>query len=110
LYFRQLLALPEVLFAGYLVPHPLEPYFILKVQTDGTVTPTAAFRTACHLLLATVTKLQAEFKREFEFQAFEDEPGAGAGGGTGIGGYGDAYGTTGTGVGGRMRTQDYADF
>jgi DNA-directed RNA polymerase II subunit RPB11 len=47
----QLLATPQVLFAGYKVPHPLQPYFLIKVQTDGSVTPTAVLETACTKLI-----------------------------------------------------------
>jgi DNA-directed RNA polymerase II subunit RPB11 len=35
----QLLLNESVIFAGYKVPHPLEPKFILKIQTDGSETP-----------------------------------------------------------------------
>ncbi|KAM6491913.1 hypothetical protein JOM56_012551, partial [Amanita muscaria] len=27
------------LFASYKVPHPLQPYFLIKVQTDTSLTP-----------------------------------------------------------------------
>lgn len=63
--YSQLLAHPNVIFAGYKVPHPLEPHFLLKIQTDGTVTPSHAFKTACELLLSTITNLTAAFKNEF---------------------------------------------
>ncbi|RKO90429.1 DNA-directed RNA polymerase, partial [Blyttiomyces helicus] len=35
----QLLKNPKVLFAGYKMPHPLEHYFVLKVQTTPDTTP-----------------------------------------------------------------------
>lgn len=91
----------------------MEPYFILKLQTDGTITPTQAFRTACDLLLDTITKLQGEFKREFDFKAMDEDDtnqtsAAARVGGTGP--YGDPYGSTTTTAGQRMRAHDYADF
>ncbi|KAG9008343.1 DNA-directed RNA polymerase II core subunit [Tulasnella sp. JGI-2019a] len=107
----QLLANPNVVFAGYKVPHPNEPYFVLKVQTDGKITPTRAFQIACELLLTTITRLQNEFKREFDLKSMdEDDVGQGARAGGMAGAYGDAYGSTDTGRTGRPRAHDYADF
>lgn len=67
----QLLAMPQVLFAGYKVPHPLHPYFLVKIQTDGTITPTAALEQACTKLIGTLSSLEAKFKREFSFKDVE---------------------------------------
>jgi DNA-directed RNA polymerase II subunit RPB11 len=67
----QLLSMPQVLFAGYKVPHPLHPYFLVKVQTDGTITPTAALEQACTKLIGTLSSLEAKFKREFSFKDVE---------------------------------------
>ena len=67
----QLLATPEVLFAGYKVPHPLHPYFILKIQTDGTITPTAVLEKACTKLIGTLASLETQFKREFSYKEVE---------------------------------------
>ena len=61
--------MPQVLFAGYKVPHPLQPYFLLKIQTDGTLTPSAALEQACTRLIATIASLEAKFKREFAYKA-----------------------------------------
>jgi len=63
----QLLQMPEVLFAGYKVPHPLQPYFLIKIQTDGSVTPAAVLEQACTKLIGTMTALEQKFKREFSF-------------------------------------------
>ena len=60
--------MPQVLFAGYKVPHPLQPYFLLKIQTDGSVTPTQVLETACTKLIGTIATLEAKFKREFTFK------------------------------------------
>jgi len=69
--FSQLLSMPQVLFAGYKVPHPLHPYFLVKIQTDGTITPTAALDQACTKLIGTLASLEAKFKREFSFKDVE---------------------------------------
>ena len=72
----QLLASPQVLFAGYKVPHPLHPYFIVKIQTDGTITPAAVLEQACTKLIATVSSLEAKFKLEFSYHSTEGGKGA----------------------------------
>ncbi|KZW03799.1 RBP11-like subunits of RNA polymerase [Exidia glandulosa HHB12029] len=72
----QLLTNANVLFAGYKVPHPLEPYFILKVQTDGHVTPSAAVQTASQEIMSLLTQLTERFKQEFtrkEMDALGDD-------------------------------------
>ena len=57
--------MPQILFAGYKVPHPLQPYFLIKIQTDGTITPAALLEQACTKLIGTVATLETKFKREF---------------------------------------------
>ena len=89
--------MPQVLFAGYKVPHPLQPYFLIKIQTDGTATPAALLEKACTKLIGTLASLQAKFKREF---AFRDADG---------GAQEDAYGTAATG-GAWPEGRDYLDF
>jgi len=90
----QLLSMPQILFAGYKVPHPLHPYFLIKIQTDGTVTPQEVLEQACKKLIGTMASLEAKFKREFSFKDVEgtvsgvtatDDP-YGAGGGAWSGG------------------------
>ncbi|KDQ13365.1 hypothetical protein BOTBODRAFT_33684 [Botryobasidium botryosum FD-172 SS1] len=102
----QLLANPCVLFAGYKVPHPLEPYFLLKIQTDGSRTPTEVLKSACQSLIATTLELQKKFKDQFALKeldvAVPDEP-YGVTGGTGTGGT-SAWGEK------RRRAEDYLDF
>jgi DNA-directed RNA polymerase II subunit RPB11 len=101
--------MPQILFAGYKVPHPLHPYFIIKIQTDGTMTPQAVLEQACTKLIGTMSSLETKFKREFSFKDVEGTVGAGGavagaddpyGGGTGMGSAGGAW------PGGR----DYLDF
>jgi DNA-directed RNA polymerase II subunit RPB11 len=106
-FFRQLLATPQILFAGYKVPHPLQPYFLIKIQTDGTITPTEALEAACTKLIGTMSSLEAKFKREFSFKDVESGVGA-AGTGAGAGASGeDPYGASGPGWG---SGRDYLDF
>ncbi|KAJ7686713.1 DNA-directed RNA polymerase [Mycena rosella] len=102
----QLLAMPEILFAGYKVPHPLHPYFLIKIQTDGTVTPQAVLEQACTKLIGTMSALEAKFKREFSFKDGEAHGGTTAG--MGAMGAEDPYGA---GSGGAWSGQrDYLDF
>ena len=61
----------SVIFAGYKVPHPLEPHFVLKVQTNGSVSPTDALRQACNNVIMTVTNLQKKFEDQFRDKEFD---------------------------------------
>lgn len=102
----QLLSMPQILFAGYKVPHPLHPYFLLKVQTDGTISPQEILEQACTKLIGTLSSLETKFKREF---SFKDVEGAASGvGGVGLGTE-DPYGTN-TGTGAWASGRDYLDF
>ncbi|GJE85223.1 DNA-directed RNA polymerase II subunit RPB11 [Phanerochaete sordida] len=62
------------LFAGYKVPHPLHPYFQLKVQTDGSVTPSQIVTETCQSLLEKLASVEAKFKREFTFVDVDGAP------------------------------------
>lgn len=119
---RQLLKSNNVLFAGYKVPHPLEPHFILKIQTDGSLTPQKALEDACQTLIALVADLKVKFDKEFDMKSSLDSVTAG-GVGAGVGGfgmYGGAYAAglagAGDGAGGwgdsrnRGVGADYLDF
>jgi DNA-directed RNA polymerase II subunit RPB11 len=99
----QLLGSPQVLFAGYKVPHPLQPHFIIKIQTDGTITPADALESACTKLIGLMSTLEAKFKREFSFKDIESGvSGTGVGASTVDDPYGGG-GAWGTGT-------DYMDF
>ena len=74
----QLLANPAVLFAGYKVPHPLQPNFQLKIQTDGSITPVDALERAAADLIASLQTLETKFRREFSYQEVEGADGTGA--------------------------------
>ncbi|OAX79668.1 hypothetical protein ACJ72_06011 [Emergomyces africanus] len=58
----------HVLFSGYKVPHPLVPKFLLRVQTDGQITPKEAVITACHELVKDLGSLSREFTKEYELR------------------------------------------
>ncbi|PGH35092.1 DNA-directed RNA polymerase II subunit RPB11 [[Emmonsia] crescens] len=58
----------HVLFSGYKVPHPLVPKFILRVQTDGQISPKEAVITACHELVKDLGSLSREFTKEYELR------------------------------------------
>ncbi|KIL58211.1 hypothetical protein M378DRAFT_188299 [Amanita muscaria Koide BX008] len=106
----QLLSMPNVLFAGYKVPHPLQPYFLIKVQTDGKITPQAAVEQSCTKLIGLMSQLETKFKREFSFKDVEVGTGVGTTGVTASTledpyGVGTAPGTSGWNTG-----RDYLDF
>ncbi|BGP40073.1 DNA-directed RNA polymerase II core subunit [Rhodotorula kratochvilovae] len=61
---RQLLLIPAVQFAGYKVPHPLEPRVVLKVQTDGSKTPVVAVQEAINNLVLLLGKIKGQFQQE----------------------------------------------
>ncbi|XP_006818068.1 DNA-directed RNA polymerase II subunit RPB11-a [Saccoglossus kowalevskii] len=58
----QLLKDPQVLFAGYKVPHPLEFKFVLRVQTTPDYSPQEAFTNAITDLISEVSLLEERFK------------------------------------------------
>jgi DNA-directed RNA polymerase II subunit RPB11 len=82
--------MPQILFAGYKAPHPLHPYFLLKLQTDGTLTPTAALEQAATRLIGALSGLEAKFKREFSFR--DAEAGGAGAAGAGAGAFGGQTG------------------
>lgn len=53
---------PQVLFAGYKVPHPLEHKFVLRVQTTSDYSPQEAFTNAITDLISEVSLLEERFK------------------------------------------------
>jgi len=59
----QLLKDPQVTFAGYKCPHPLEHKFVLRVQTAGSdYSPTDAVTHALTDLISEVALLEERFK------------------------------------------------
>lgn len=53
-----------MLFAGYRAPHPLEPHFLLKIQTTAQSTPIVALREASFALLLSIDKLKKQVGEE----------------------------------------------
>ncbi|KAL9603348.1 MAG: hypothetical protein Q9219_001210 [cf. Caloplaca sp. 3 TL-2023] len=64
---------PHILFSGYKVPHPLVSSFILRVQTDGTLTPRQALVQACKDLVTDLGLLSREFTKEWELRKMVGE-------------------------------------
>lgn len=60
--FRQLLKDPQVLFAGYKVPHPLEHKIIIRVQTTPDYSPQEAFTNAITDLMSELSLLEERFR------------------------------------------------
>ncbi|KAK3760915.1 hypothetical protein RRG08_042130 [Elysia crispata] len=58
----QLLKDPQVLFAGYKIPHPLEHKFVLRIQTTPDYTPAEAFTNAITDLISEVSLMEERFK------------------------------------------------
>lgn len=61
-YFSQLLKDPQVLFAGYKLPHPLEHKFVIRIQTTSDYTPHEAFMHAITDLIAELSLFEERFK------------------------------------------------
>ncbi|KAL7625094.1 hypothetical protein AAE478_004308 [Parahypoxylon ruwenzoriense] len=59
---------PHVLMAGYKVPHPNIPELMIRLQTDGTMTPREVFIDVCKKLVATLAQFGRDFTREYELR------------------------------------------
>lgn len=59
---RQLLKDPQVIFAGYKIPHPLEHKFVLRIQTTPDYSPQEAFTSAITDLMSEVSLLEERFR------------------------------------------------
>ncbi len=62
---RQLLKDPQVLFAGYKVPHPLEHKFVLRIQTTPDYSAQEAFTNAITDLISELSLLEERLKVRF---------------------------------------------
>ncbi|KAH6626907.1 DNA-directed RNA polymerase [Chaetomium sp. MPI-SDFR-AT-0129] len=78
---------PHVLMSGYKIGHPNVPEVLLRVQTDGTITPREALVTVCKQLVAMYGQLGREFQKELALRQYADQ-GENAGGAGGSGGAG----------------------
>ncbi|KAH7825635.1 putative DNA-directed RNA polymerase II [Monocercomonoides exilis] len=57
----QLLQYPEIEFAGYQMPHPLKNECIIRIQTDGSISPKDALLKAFRDLQTTSISMMKEF-------------------------------------------------
>lgn len=62
----QLLSDPDVVFAGYKVPHPLKHTTVIKVQTNHNSSPVAAMTNALTDLLSEFNLLSERFNSALE--------------------------------------------
>jgi DNA-directed RNA polymerase II subunit RPB11 len=53
---------PNVLFAGYKLPHPLDPKFVIRIQTTSDYTPQEAFTNAITDLMSELSLFEERFK------------------------------------------------
>lgn len=60
----QLLKDPNVLFAGYKNPHPLEHKFIIRIQTTSQYSPQEAFMNAITDVISELSLFEERFKVE----------------------------------------------
>eukprot|EP01097_Dermamoeba_algensis_P004579 TRINITY_DN296_c0_g1_i4.p1 TRINITY_DN296_c0_g1~~TRINITY_DN296_c0_g1_i4.p1 ORF type:complete len:122 (-),score=26.28 TRINITY_DN296_c0_g1_i4:190-555(-) len=58
---------PEVLFAGYRMPHPLEHKIVVKVQTTPNSEPKRAFNKALTELISELSMIEDKFKVLFYY-------------------------------------------
>lgn len=70
----QLLHNPQVRFAGYKVPHPLEPRVELNIQTTDETTPVKALELAIEELQSTANNILTQFKKEVDTHQEAREP------------------------------------
>ncbi|KAK3944206.1 DNA-directed RNA polymerase [Diplogelasinospora grovesii] len=64
---------PHVMMAAYKIGHPNVPEVLMRIQTDGTITPREALVTACKQLVAMYGQLGREFQKEFALRQFADQ-------------------------------------
>ncbi|KAI0222836.1 DNA-directed RNA polymerase II subunit RPB11 [Lamellibrachia satsuma] len=62
----QLLKDPQVLFAGYKIPHPLENKFVLRVQTTPEYSPQEAFTNAITDCISEISLLEERFRESIK--------------------------------------------
>lgn len=58
----QLLKDPNVLFAGYKNPHPLEHKFVIRIQTTSQSSPQEAFMNAITDVISELSLFEERFK------------------------------------------------
>ncbi|XP_055591065.1 DNA-directed RNA polymerase II subunit RPB11 [Uranotaenia lowii] len=63
---QQLLKDPNVLFAGYKLPHPLEHKFVIRIQTTSESSPQEAFMNAITDLLSELSLFEERFNEAYK--------------------------------------------
>jgi DNA-directed RNA polymerase II subunit RPB11 len=69
----KLLDNPQVIFAGYKMPHPLEHEFVLKVQTTKDTTPLQVLKDEISNLLTETNYIMRNFQDEMTLQGMGDD-------------------------------------
>lgn len=64
----QIMSHSEIAKIMFAVAHPNVPELMIRVQTDGTVTPREVFIEVCKQLIASYGQLGREFTREYELR------------------------------------------
>nr|AHL18123.1 DNA-directed RNA polymerase subunit 2 [Remersonia thermophila] len=64
---------PHVMFAAYKIGHPNVPEVLIRVQTDGSITPREAFLTTLKQLVALYGQLGREFQKELALRKYADQ-------------------------------------
>ncbi|KAK0636358.1 DNA-directed RNA polymerase [Bombardia bombarda] len=64
---------PHVMMAGYKIAHPNVPEVMIRIQTDGTITPREALVNICKQLVASYGQLGREFQKEFALRQYADQ-------------------------------------
>ena len=57
---------PEVIFAGYKIPHPLEWKMLVKIQTKESSNPYIGMQTALSALHEEITSIRSQFNQQCE--------------------------------------------
>ncbi|KAK1778371.1 DNA-directed RNA polymerase [Copromyces sp. CBS 386.78] len=78
---------PHVLMAGYKIAHPNVPEVMIRIQTDGSISPRDALVGACKQLVAMYGQLGREFQKELALRQYADQGEQGQGGGANGGHY-----------------------
>ncbi|KAK1760856.1 DNA-directed RNA polymerase [Echria macrotheca] len=64
---------PNVLFAGYKAGHPNVPEIMIRIQTNGTMTPKEAFVKACKHLITICGHTGREWQKELALRKYADQ-------------------------------------
>lgn len=75
----QLHADPHVVFAGYRIPHPLDPLMVVRIQTNERKTPEEAMDGAIRALKGEVAELKAQLQAACPRPVGDDAAAAAAG-------------------------------